>query len=77
MFFIKFFKLLGKKRSLDEIEHEIIRKRFSQFSVFEILSLPKDETTISAIEFNIKLEKVKDRLKIIEKQKKIINQLLK
>jgi glycerol-3-phosphate O-acyltransferase len=54
------------------VAFQIIRIRFKQFSVFEILSLPKDETTISEIEFKIVLDRIRDRLKILEKDKKII-----
>ncbi|MEN8928517.1 MAG: 1-acyl-sn-glycerol-3-phosphate acyltransferase, partial [Flavobacteriales bacterium] len=54
------------------VAFQIIRKRFSQFSVFEILSLPKDETTISEIEFKIVLDRIRDRLLNLEKEGKII-----
>lgn len=54
------------------VAFQIIRKRFKQFTVFEILSLPKDETTVSEIEFKIVLDRIRDRLKILEEDKKII-----
>lgn len=54
------------------VAFQIIRKRFAQFSVFEILSLPKDETTISVIEFLIVLDRVRDQLKWLEKESQII-----
>ncbi|MFT6001877.1 MAG: glycerol-3-phosphate O-acyltransferase [Flavobacteriales bacterium] len=53
------------------VAFQIIRKRFSQFTVFEILSLPKDETTVSEIEFKIVLDRIRDRLKVLEEDKKI------
>ncbi|MGB1040941.1 MAG: hypothetical protein ACPGVD_08715, partial [Flavobacteriales bacterium] len=51
---------------------QTIRKRFSQFSVFEILSLPKDETMISSIELEFVVDRIRDRLKQLEKNGKII-----
>ena len=54
------------------VAFQIIRKRFKQFTVFEILSLPKDETTVSEIEFKIVLDRIRVRLKILEEDKKII-----
>ena len=54
------------------VAFQVIRKRFSQFSVFEILSLPKDETTISSIEFVYVVDRVRDNLKKLEKDGKII-----
>lgn len=54
------------------VAFQIIRKRFSQFSVFEILSLPKDETTISELEFKMVLERIKDRLIQLDKDNKIL-----
>jgi len=54
------------------VAFQIIRKRFFQFTVFEILSLPKDETSVSEIEFKIVLDRIRDRLKVLEKDKKII-----
>ena len=54
------------------VAFQIIRKRFKQFSVFEILSLPKDETTVSEIEFKIVLDRIRDRLRVLENEKKII-----
>ena len=54
------------------VAFQIIRKRFKQFTVFEILSLPKDETTVSEIEFKIVLDRIRNRLKILEEDKKII-----
>ena len=54
------------------VAFQIIRKRFTQFSVFEILSLPKDETSISEVEFKIVLGKIRERLQVLEKDKKII-----
>lgn len=54
------------------VAFQIIRKRFSQFSVFEILSLPKDETTISELEFKNVMERIKDRLIQLDKEHKIL-----
>lgn len=54
------------------VAFQIIRKRFSQFTIFEILSLPKDETLISVIEFKIVMDRIRDRLKVLENEKKII-----
>ncbi len=54
------------------VAFQIIRKRFSQFTVFEILSLPKDETTIHTDEFIPVLGRVKEALIAIEKENKII-----
>ena len=54
------------------VAFQIIRKRFKQFSVFETLSLPKDETTVSEIEFKIVLDRIRDRLRVLENEKKII-----
>jgi len=54
------------------VAFQIIRKRFSQFSVFEILSLPKDETTISELEFKNVMERIKDRLIKLDKEHKIL-----
>ena len=54
------------------VAFQIIRKRFTQFSVFEILSLPKDETTIAELEFKLAIDNVRDRLKKLEKENKIL-----
>lgn len=54
------------------VAFQIIRVRFKQFTVFEILNLPKDETSISEIEFKIVLDRIRDRLITIEKENKII-----
>jgi glycerol-3-phosphate O-acyltransferase len=57
---------------VDYVAFQIIRKRFNQFTVFETLSLPKDETIVSGIEFKIVLDRIRDRLKVLEEDKKII-----
>lgn len=44
------------------VAFQILRKRFNHFSIYEVLRLPKDETTIPSIEFEILLERVRDRL---------------
>ena len=54
------------------VAFQIIRKRFAQFSVFEILSLPKDETGIAELEFKIAIDNVRDRLKTLEQEEKIL-----
>lgn len=54
------------------VAFQIIRKRFSQFTVFEILSLPKDETNIAELEFKIGIDNVRDRLKVLEQENKIL-----
>ena len=54
------------------VAFQIIRNRFSQFSVFDILSLPKDETIIKVSEFLPKLEAVRTKLKKLAEDKKII-----
>lgn len=54
------------------VAFQIIRKKFSQFSVFEVLSLPKDETSFTTSEFLPVLENVLKKLKELESQNKII-----
>jgi len=54
------------------VAFQILRKRFNQFSVFELLSLPLDETNISTVEFKIVLDRIRDRLKILEKNEEVI-----
>ena len=70
-----YFKLNGsiiRDVQRDQQYTQIFRKRFNQFTVFEILSLPKDETIVSEIEFKIVLDRIRDRLKVLEEDKKII-----
>lgn len=54
------------------VAFQIIRKKFSQFSVFEVLSLPKDETSFTTSEFLPVLENVLKKLKELESQNNII-----
>ncbi len=54
------------------VAFQIIRKRFKQFSVFEILGLPQDETKIAELEFKIGIDHVRDRLKVLEREDKIL-----
>jgi glycerol-3-phosphate O-acyltransferase len=54
------------------VAFEILRKRFNQFSVYELLSLPLDEANISVIEFKIILDRIRDRVKVLAKNSELI-----
>ncbi len=51
---------------------QILRKRFSHFSIYEVLRLPPDETTIPKVEFEIIFERVRDALFKMRDEGKIL-----
>lgn len=44
------------------VAFQILRKRFNHFTIYEVLRLPLDETTIPSIEFKIIVDRVRDEL---------------
>lgn len=44
------------------VAFQILRKRFNHFTVYEVLRLPPDETTIPKIEFSIIIDRIRDQL---------------
>lgn len=51
---------------------QILRKRFMHFSIYEVLRLPQDETTIPKTEFNIIFDRIKDRLLAMRDNREVL-----
>lgn len=54
------------------VAFQILRKRFNHFSVYEVLRLPSDETTIPKIEFAIVIDRVLDKLYKMRENREVL-----